>query len=146
MSRKSAAVDMLPHIVPTAPLPEPPGLAPAEAAFWHELIDAYPARFNTGDVPLVVELCRHRSLAQQVADALATLRSSSLTGTTKKARADRGLFLDLAKLARDESRIIAALSTKLRLVQTSQKLKSAAQAAGERVPAGPRPWDAERSN
>jgi hypothetical protein len=142
MSRKSAAAaDVLPHIVPIAALPQPPGLGPGEANFWHELVDAYPGRFNAGDVPLVVELCRHRRLAQQVADALAILRSCSLTGTTKKARADRGLFLDLAKLARDESRIIAALSTKLRLVQTSQKLKSAAQAAGERVPAGPRPWE-----
>jgi hypothetical protein len=90
---------------------------------------------SSNNSPTLVELVRHLSYAAQVAEALAALRNVSLTGE------DRVTFGELLKMAREESHIMAVLSTILRLTNQSRDDSVVAKRARERQPTGRRPWE-----
>jgi tRNA threonylcarbamoyladenosine modification (KEOPS) complex Pcc1 subunit len=116
MPRIAAAAEVAPFAVAGTPLPPPTCLTPVEAAYWRQIVSASPAsRFDAGSV-------------------------SVLTGKGRAAAATRAMFLQLAASARDQSRLVATLSTKLRLIEQTKR-KSVAETERRKVPSGPRPWD-----
>jgi hypothetical protein len=143
----SAAQEITAFAVPVQPMP-PPGELDAEAAgFWRELVGSSPAeRFGQDARPLLVELMRAMTVARRVAHELDRLRGRSLTSDTKAGAATRRVFLQLAAAARDQSRLIAALSVKLRFAEQTKTRKAVAESERRSTPSGPRPWDVERHN
>jgi hypothetical protein len=78
------------------------------------------------------------SYSAQVSEALASLRNANLTGW------DREIFGELLQMSCEQSRLIALLSTKLRLTNQARDNSVVAKRARERTPlGGRRPWDVE---
>lgn len=143
----AAAASMLPHAVADKPLEPPRELSPVEAGFWRQIVGASPAsRFDAGSVPVLTELCRAMGVAQMLAEQMAALGGRSLTGNGKAAAATRAMFLQLAASARDQTRVIVSLATKLRLCPQTNVRAITAERERREHPPGPRPWDAERRN
>jgi hypothetical protein len=71
------------------------------------------------------------------------MRNAQLTGTDKAGKAQRATFSRLLQASREEARLIAGLSVKLRFVNQSRTDSVAAARARARTPLGPRPWDSE---
>jgi hypothetical protein len=146
MARSSAAAaDMIEHAHPKSVLPPPPYLTPEQAATWCALVDPFPAaRFGADHVPVLVELVRAMAVSRVIAEQLDALRGRSLTSSSKAGAATRSLYLQLAAAARDQSRVIASLSTKLRLTHQSNTRIRTTDNERRREPPGARPWDVER--
>ena len=85
------------------------------------------------------------AIARQLSEALAAFRDRSLTGTGKADVARRATFLQLSAAAREQTKVIISLSTRLRLTPQSRTRKENADTQARREPGGPRPWD-ERHN
>jgi hypothetical protein len=149
MPRSSvAATEVAEFALNGEPLPPPAELTAAQRADWQALVDAYPGRFGPSDVPLLVELVRHQSVARKLARELATMERRSLASSSKDGAANRAVYLQLLGAANAESRIVASLAVKLRLARTTAVRKITHEREQRAVPAGPRPWDdnVERRN
>jgi hypothetical protein len=138
----AAAATVAAFAVPEAPMEAPRDLTAEQRADWDRLIGAFPGRFSADDVPLLVELMRAQSVARVIAAELETMRTRSLTASTKAGNAARSVYLQLAAAARDQSRVITSLAVKLRLAQQTKVRKITAERERARSPSGPRPWDA----
>jgi hypothetical protein len=121
------------------PSRSPPSvLTEEQKSFWREIIEDLPANHIRSDcAPTLVELVRHLSYAAHIAESLNLLRGANLVGNDE----DREAFIELTKIAREESGIIALLSTKLRLVNQARDNSVVAKRARLRTPTGRRPWD-----
>jgi hypothetical protein len=137
MPRQSdAAGDVVPFVLPCSPLPPPEDLTPEQSADWVRLVGAFPAaRFNAGSVPLLTELVRHQALSRQINEALDGLRQTGLTGTET-----RRIFNSLTRAAREETRLLISLTTKLRLAPQTAERKDHAEAAQRSTATGTPPW------
>ena len=122
--------------------PEPPeGLTEKQAKFWRRIVTDLPAgHIRSDNEPVLAQLVRHLEYAEQVAHQLADFRGQDFWQLDEGARARRSTFGELLQMAREETRIIADLSLKLRLVNSSRENLTVSKHARERTPVGPRPW------
>jgi hypothetical protein len=123
MARHSAAEQAAASIAIASPeLPPPAELTPEEAAIWREIVGSMPASwFDSGNAPVLIELCRHIVLSRWLAGELAALDKTRLTATTARAQKQRAIYQQLLQAVREESRLITVLSTKLRLTNSSHR-------------------------
>jgi hypothetical protein len=76
-----------------------------QGRFWRELVGNFPAgRFNAGDRPLLIELCRHQAVSRKVHEELEKMRWWVLSAETPHAAKRRGVFLQLLRMAREETK------------------------------------------
>jgi hypothetical protein len=142
MPRSSAATtDVAEYVIPAPPLPAPACLPAEQRAEWEKLVGAVPGRFTAADSPLLLELIRHAAIARTIGAALDAMSTKSLAADSKAGSKTRSVYLQLAAAAREESKVVAMLSVKLRLARTTAQRKSLAEAAERASPSGPRPWD-----
>jgi hypothetical protein len=138
----AAAAEIAQHVVPGKPMEPPAELSLVEADFWRQLVGA--KRFGPDARAMLTELVRAMSVAGVIAEQINALRGRSLRDTTKAAAATRSMFLQLAAASRDQSCLIASLSTKLRLTQQTKTRKSVAETE-RRGAAGPAPMGERRT-
>jgi hypothetical protein len=144
MARHSAAEQAAAEIALESPRLAPPAeLSPEEAAHWRTIVASMPASwFDGANGPTLCELVHHIALSKQLAEQLATLRQTKLTAPTARGQRERDAFAQLLGLAREESKTIASLSTKLRLTNSSFRRDEQADARLKHAqPQGPRPWE-----
>jgi hypothetical protein len=143
MPRSSALAQEVVAFAIAGPPMEPPGdLDEAAARFWRELVPAFPAeRFGPDDVPLLRELCRHQAIAAKVHEQISKMRRWTLNAESACVAKRRAVFLQLLRMAGEETRLIVTLCVKLRLATQSRTEKRGAEAEHSRMPVGPRPWD-----
>jgi hypothetical protein len=123
-------------------MPVPPELTPEQASYWAALVDQLAwDRFDAGDQPLLLELCRAQSRSRQVNEALDQMRKRILISDSPTGAKQRRIFLQLIKAAQSETHTISTLAVKLRLGDQSKTRKETAEARDRMVPRGPRPWD-----
>jgi len=122
---------------------EPPDdLTPEQAEYWRGLVGAFPAeRFGPDQMPVLMELFRHMSIACQLAEQLDEMRKRNLAVDTPLGSRQRRIFLQLTSAARAEAHTISMLSTKLRLTDQSKLEKRSAVAERWGMPLGRPPWD-----
>lgn len=133
MPRKSTAEMTTPSaILPIKKITPPASLVDTEAEHFRAIVASKPEGFfQRCDVPLIVELSRHLSRADEIARHEKKARES--------ADFDAGDFDMYARLADRETRSIASLMTKLRV--TPQARYRADSAKHSEVPSGPKPWE-----
>jgi hypothetical protein len=90
----------------------PHDLNDEETEVWVSIVNGEQADwFSPGNIPLLVQLCRHIIHARRIGELL------------EKATSDKGLLVSdygrLLKMQDRESRVVALLATKLRLTQQS---------------------------
>jgi hypothetical protein len=137
-----AAQEMAEFALPAAPMPPPDELTEEEARDWVALVSAFPGeRFGPDDRALLVELVRHQATARKLAEELDAMRRVRLIGPSPERAKARQMFCQLARYAREESRVIMMLSVELRLADQSSTRKIIAERERERTATGPRPWD-----
>ena len=143
MPRASAvAVSTAENAIFAAPMEPPVTLDEEQARFWRELVGKFPAeRFNAGDRPLLTELCRHQAIARKVHEELAKMGRWTLNAETPGVAKRRAVFLQLLRMAGEETRVISMLCVKLRLGTQSRTEKRVAEAEHSRMSTGARPWD-----
>jgi hypothetical protein len=143
MPRASAAAIVTAECaVVAAPMEPPVTLDEEQARFWRELVGNFPAgRFNVGDRPLLTELCRHQAIARKVHEELAKMRQWTLNAETPGVAKRRAAFLQLLRMAGEETRVVSMLCVKLRLGSQSRTEKRVAEAGQSRMSVGARPWD-----
>jgi hypothetical protein len=143
MPRASAAATaMAESAVFVAPMEPPVTLDEEQARFWRDLVGNFPAgRFNVGDRPLLTELCRHQALARKFHEELEKMRGWVLSAETPGIAKRRAIFLQLLRMAREETKVISMLCVKLRLGSQSRTEKRVAEAEHSRMSVGARPWD-----
>jgi hypothetical protein len=125
-----------------APMEPPVTLDEEQARFWRELVGNFPSgRFNAGDRPLLTELCRHQAIARKFHEELEKMRRWKLNSQTPRGAKRRAVFLQLLRMAREETKVISMLCVKLRLGTQSRTEKRGAEAEHSRMPLGARPWD-----
>jgi hypothetical protein len=138
----AAEAEVLPFALEGTPLSPPPELSEEEAGYWRGLVDPFPAeRFQVDAVPTLIELCRAMGRSRKLAEQLDEMRHKRLLGVSSEHVKTRQMFIQLARQAREEAKLIAVLSQKLRLTDQSKHEKRSAQAQRERMAIGPRPWD-----
>src|SRR5262249_31973600 len=115
MPRASAAATATAEsAVFVAPMEPPVTLDEEQARFWRELVGKFPAeRFNAGDRPLLIELCRHQALARKFHEELAKMGRWALNAEAPHAAKRRAVFLQLLRAAREETKVISMLCVKL---------------------------------
>jgi hypothetical protein len=123
MARHSAAEEaVVPLAIPSPELAPPAELTPEEAAIWREITGSMPPSwFDSGNAPVLVELCRHIVLSRWLAAELEKMRNADLTAATARGQKQRAIYRQLLQAAREESRLIMMLSTKLRLTNSSHR-------------------------
>src|SRR4029450_8255001 len=99
---------------------EPPSdLSVEQSADFRKIVAKFAADyFGADNAPLLAELVKHMSYARQINDEMKTLRSIPLS-VPLKGEKRRPAFYQLLREAREESRVIGALATKLRLTPQS---------------------------
>jgi hypothetical protein len=123
-------------------MPAPPALTSEQASYWSALVDRLAwDRFDPGDQPLLVELCRAQSRSCKVNEALDQMRQRILISDTPTGGRQRRIFGQLLKMAQAESHTVMMLCTKLRIGDQSRTRKVTAEARDRMAAAGPRPWD-----
>jgi hypothetical protein len=144
MPRTSAAAqEMASCAIPGEPIPAPDGLSPEQRKDWQDLVGALPVSwFSPHDRPLLVELVRHQAIARQLSAEIAKMRRWSLNDLSARTAKRRAIFVRLLRTAVLESETIARLCTRLRLTPQAQRRSRDAGIERERMPTGPRPWDA----
>lgn len=123
--------------------PPPPELTEEQRQFWVRICTDLPANHVRSDcTPVLAELCRHLSYAAQIAEALDSMRTVPLADTGRTKNIQRTVFFQLLKHAREQSKLIADLSIKLRLLpQVTTRARDAARERA-RTPVGSRrPWE-----
>jgi hypothetical protein len=129
------------------PKPEPPAdLTEEQKGYWRGIIAGAPAGWITeATAPLLMQLVRHLSRASKVEKELQAMQDEDL-GISNR----RGIYLDFAKLARQESSTIKQLSLTLRLCQQTRTYSEGTKRALAKVPVGRKPWeigwDADEAN
>jgi hypothetical protein len=138
----AAESEVVPFAVAAPPLPPPPELSEQERGYWNSIVQPYPAeRFQPDAAPTLTELCRAMGRSRKLAEQLDVMRRVRLIGASNKGAKVRQAFTQLARQAREEAKLVAQLSTKLRMCTQSWTRKDVAEPARERTPTGPRPWD-----
>jgi hypothetical protein len=80
---------------------------------------------------LIEEVWGQMGNSTQIAEALDSMWAASLAGTDREGKAQRSLFIRLLHQAREQSRLITSLSTKLRLVpQATTRARDVAREQG----------------
>jgi hypothetical protein len=98
-------------------------------------VNANPADLiGTGSVPLLAQMCRHVVAARRVAGWLARIEGEDC-------ELDAELWLRLLARQESESKIIAALATRLRLTPQSRYTPHGAATAARKQRTGPAPWE-----
>jgi hypothetical protein len=144
MPRQSAASLEFAEFTPEGPRLAPPDhLNEQERALWHAIVDPFPpGRFDAGDVVLLIALVEHQARVRQINEQLDEMRHARLISRTRQGEKIRGLFASLCRMAREETRLIMSLATKLRLPHQTRTLRVLADAERARSPATmARPWD-----
>jgi hypothetical protein len=144
MARHSSAELSVAEVALEAPPLAPPAeLSPEEATIWREITAAMPPSwFDSGNAPVLTELVRHIVLSRQVAEELAILRRMKLTAATMRGQRQREAFCDLVNMAAAESKLIAQLSVKLRLTNSSHRRDEKYDDRRRFAqPNFPRPWE-----
>ena len=132
--RKSSAsltVAAPPSQIQTIERPAPPDdLTDEQAAEWIAVVERMPADWFPRETwPLLVQYCRHIVAAKRVDQLIETLQNEP--------DFELKAWADALKIQRQESGVIAALSTKMRLSQQTSYDKSKKKGSG-----GVRkPWD-----
>lgn len=123
MARHSAAEQAATAVaIPSLELPPPAELTPEEAAIWREITASMPPSwFDSGNAPVLVELCRHVVSSRWLATELEKMRNAKLTAATAHGQKQRAIYRQLSQAAREESRVIMMLSVKLRLTNSSHR-------------------------
>jgi hypothetical protein len=144
MARHSAAEQAaLASAIEGPTLAPPPELSAEEAQSWREITASLPPSwFDSGNAPVLAELCRHMALSRQIAEELATMRKRKLTSDTPHGAKQREIFRQLLQAAREESRLIAMLSVKLRLTNSSHRRDERYDDRRRLALQGRRPWEA----
>jgi hypothetical protein len=128
MARKSASLGAV--AAPIVPRPEPPAeLSPDERDLWRSIVATKPAEWFSRDMyPLLVQYCRHRTRATQVARMI------------EASPEDGGDLKALFAMEAEQSHALASLATKMRLTQQSRyspgRAATHSRSAGSRQP----PW------
>lgn len=116
-------------------LDAPADLSGEQAEVWRAIIGAHAADwFGPGSAPVLAALCRHTVAARRVASWLARIEAT--TGDLDEER-----WFRLLSRQEAESKMVAALATRLRLTPQSRYTPHGAAAAGRRGGDGPRPWE-----
>lgn len=126
-------------VVSTAALvqrPEPPDeLKPREKTLWKRVVDSKPADwFTPGDIPLLVDYCRHVIRQRDLSDAIS--KQGKAPYTDKEAYS---FFRDLLKDSDMETKAIKSLATALRLTQQARYTPQAAGTATKKQQR--KPWE-----
>jgi hypothetical protein len=123
------------------PIEPPPYLIEEEATFWRQIVADLPhGHIKSDNTPVLCELCRHLVYSRQVAEQLRELRQTRLTTQGPTPSKNRSIFNQLLTAARDETRVIANLSVKLRLCSGPRDDNRTVEAERERTASGPKPW------
>jgi hypothetical protein len=144
MARHSSAELSVAEVALESPRIEPPGeLSPEEAIVWGEITAAMPPSwFDSGNAPVLRELCVHLVLSRQLGEQLRALRRTNLTAATVRGQRQREAFCDLVNMAAAESKLIAQLSVKLRLTNSSHRRDEKYDDRRRFAqPNFPRPWE-----
>jgi hypothetical protein len=123
MPRRSAAeLEMIETALDVPRLAPPEYLDEAQRRHWEAITAQYPpSHFGSDSAPLLVELVTHMALSRRVNAELDAMRDMRLNSVSAKGARVREAFLELAKMAQHEARVIMALSTKLRLTHSSRR-------------------------
>jgi hypothetical protein len=141
MPRKSAQALRV-TAVPSARIEPPPDLTDEQREDWRVITAKFPPdHFGADNAPLLAQLVTHLSLARQLAEQLAGLRKTTLTATTARGAQQRAAFCQLLRMHAQESRLIASLSVKLRLTNSSHRNDRYDERRLRTTPDGPRPWE-----
>ena len=134
--------EVLPFAIAAAPMTPPAGLSEEECDYWRRIVDPFPAeRFQADAMPTLIELVRAMSRSRKLAEQLDRMRRTRLLGASPERAKLRQLFIQLARHAREEAKLVALLSQKLRMTDQSRSEKRAAAAERRAMPLGPRPWE-----
>jgi len=126
----------------TPPPPPPSDLSVEQQKAWREICaDLRPGHIRSDTVPVLAELVRHLSYSTKLAEQLEVMREAELTGRDSAGKSKRSVYLQLAQAHREESRLVAVLSTKLRFTVQARDDSVAAERARKRTPVGPKPWE-----
>jgi hypothetical protein len=125
--------DLQPFSLEEPALPPPAGLSEEEQGYWRSIVS--PGRFPPSAAPTLTELVRAMGRARRVGLELNELRQENLEHAKV-----RSLFAQLARQAREESKLIAALSTKLRMTGPNRHGRHVYDGERQRQPAGVPPW------
>jgi hypothetical protein len=140
MPRTSQEAELSTRYAITNPPPLPPEfLTPEQQDYGRAICADLPTGHIRSDcTPVMCELVRAMSYGAQLAEALALVRAVPLVDMTK---AQRVIFFQMLRQAREQAKLIADLSTKLRLVpQATTRARDAARLRA-RTPVGRRPWE-----
>ena len=122
-------------IATTRRLSPPPDLTEEQSDVWRSIVNGNPADlFNAGSAPVLAALCRHVVAARRVAGWIARLEEA-------EEGLDEEAWFRLLARQEAESKMVAALATRLRLTPQSRYTPHGAAAAGCKDHDGPRPWE-----
>lgn len=138
MPRTASAADVSTFTFDGPRLAPPSGLTPEQTDFWCEITASLPPHhFNGANAPLLIELVRHRSYAQHLAEQLDALRAVDLVKSAERL----AIFCELLKMQISESKAITSLSVKLRLSNSAHRVGRYDERRLHTVPSGPKPWE-----
>ena len=122
-------------IATTRRLSAPPDLTEEQSDVWRSIVNGNPADlFNAGSAPVLAALCRHVVAGRRVAGWIARLEEA-------QDGLDEERWFKLLVRQEAESKMVAALATRLRLTPQSRYTPHGAAAAGRKHHDGPRPWE-----
>jgi|SRR5215475_1104719 len=128
-----AALNIAPDPMPDRPDP-PDELTEEEAQCWRKIVAALPPDwFRPETDPILVELCQHICMSRMFSVQIASYRNKKIL--TPK---DSKVLYNLVKMKSTESRLVATLSTKLRLT-AGAKHKTGKRALKQL--SNRKPWD-----
>jgi hypothetical protein len=135
--RSRTITDPSPPQIPGQRMPAPSELTDPQRAQWEAVVARLPTGWITNEnAPLLKELCRHISFADELARDIELARASDKP-------ADRKIVLRLMREHGYQTARVASLSTKLRLTHLSRFTRSAESAAiaSRNSPSARPPWD-----
>jgi len=117
-------------------------LSEEQQKFWRKICkDLRPNHIRSDTVPVLTELVRHLSYAAKLSAQLEAMRQDELAGGDRAGKNRRAVYLQLLQAHREESRIVAVLSTKLRFTVQARDDSEAAERARKRTPVVAKPWE-----
>jgi hypothetical protein len=121
-------------LIPGQKMPAPSGLSAPQQAQWEAIVARLPTGWITNEnAPLLKELCRHVSFAEELAHDIGAARAAGVA--SKELRA-------LLRAHGYQTTRVASLSGKLRLTQLSRYTRDAegAAIAARSAPTARKPW------
>jgi hypothetical protein len=116
-------------------LDAPADLSTEQAKVWRGVVNSLPADwFSPGSAPVLAALCRHVVAGRRVAGWIARLEEA-------QDGLDEERWFKLLARQEAESKMVAALATRLRLTPQSRYTPHGAAVAGRKDHDGPRPWE-----